>query len=352
MKRILHITAVLTLLLAVIGAGAARATAQEDFKIDDFSLQVTPSPIVETIKPGAATTLELKIRNTGSNEETLRVGLSAFTVNSDSGEVTLDNKPPIDVADWVTFANPVFTVPKDEWYTQKVTIAVPESAGFSYAFAITIDRNEAVKPDAGETAIQGSVAVFALLTVDKPGAERTLSIDSFSTAKKMYEYLPADFSVKFKNKGNVIVQPAGTIFIQRPGASEPIATLPVNATGAYLLPDTVRTVSASWEEGFPVFKTIKSADNTPAERKLQWDFSKANQLRFGKYEARLVAVYNDGERDIPVTAVVEFMVVPWKFLAIAGVVVVILAIGIGTIIRKVYKVAKRKKHGGSFGHNA
>jgi len=55
--------AALILLSLPIGA---LANAQNNSQ-QGFSLQVTPSPLVATIKPGQASTLELKILNTSSN---------------------------------------------------------------------------------------------------------------------------------------------------------------------------------------------------------------------------------------------------------------------------------------------
>lgn len=333
----------------VTGGGFVAAQANDS---GDFSLVVTPSPIVETIKPGTETQLELKIRNTGSQREELKMGLRSFTVSKETGEVTLEDSEPKEVKDWIIFADPVFSIEPGEWFTQKIRINTPESAGFSYSFALSINRNQIAQPTKGKTALEGSVAVFTLLSVDKPGAERKFEIESFSASKKLYEYLPAEFSVKFKNTGNTIVQPTGTIFIGRPGSNEPIATIPVNANGAYLLPDSSRTLPGEWTEGFPVFKKTKLADNVAEASELTWDFSQVQKFRFGTYEAKIVAIYNDGVRDIPVTAVVEFRVMPWKLMAGAAVVVLVLLVGAVTIIRKVVRVARRKNDKKTFTEEA
>lgn len=336
----------LSLVLAgilVLFAGAAGGFAYaQDASTGDFSLQVSPSPIVETIKPGIATNLELKIRNTGSQKEALKMGMRSFTINKDTGEVALGQDEPKEVTEWVRFTDPVFSVEPGEWFTQKFTINTPESAGFSYSFALTISRNQTLQPSEGTTALEGTVAVFALLSVDKPGAERKFEIELFGASKKLYEYLPADLTATFKNTGNTIVQPSGTIFISRPGSNDPIATLPVNSSGAYVLPDSSRVLSASWAEGFPVFTKTKSADNVAETTKLSWDFSNVHKFRFGTYEAKIVAVYNDGQRDVPVTATVEFRVFPWKMLVIAGIILLVLMVGIVTIIHKAVRVARFK----------
>lgn len=339
LKRVLNIVAVAACIVAASVGGVAHA---QDDTAGDFSLQVTPSPIVETIKPGTTTNLELSIRNTGSQKETLKMGLRKFSINKESGEIELSNDQPDEITDWVVFANPVFSIEPGEWFTQKFSVNTPETAGFSYSFAMTISRNESVQPTEGKTALEGTVAVFTLFSVDKPGAERKFEIESFSSSKKLYEFLPTEFTATLKNTGNTIVQPTGTIFISRPGSNDPVATLSVNQTGAYILPDTSRDLTASWVEGFPSYKKVKPADNAPEKSELSWDFSQVQKFRFGKYEAKMVAIYNDGERDIPVTATVEFIVFPWKLAIGAAVIMLILSIGVITIVHKTVRVARRK----------
>src|SRR5262249_16754212 len=154
------------------------------------------------------------IRNNSNHAEQLKMGLRSFTVN-DSGEVQLATTAPTDVSSWVTFASPTFSIDQGAWYTQKITFAVPKDAGFSYSFAIIISRSSAPAPGSGHTALEGSVAVFTLLGIDRPDATRELEVSEFTSEKRLYEYLPATFTVKLKNSGNTINQPYGNIYIQR-----------------------------------------------------------------------------------------------------------------------------------------
>ena len=301
----------------------------------DFSLQVTPSPLVTTIKPGTRTTLELKIRNAGTGTEELRIDPRAFNVDKQTGEVTLDDTKPSEITQWVSFGAQKFTIKPGEWYTQKVHISLPKSTGFSYSLALVINRTN--NPTAIESGrlLKGSVAVFTLVNVDRPGAIRKLDVSDFNVSQAIYEYLPAKFTVLFKNTGNSIVQPYGNIFVQR-GANDktPIATLPVNDKGGYLLPDTPRTMEATWSQGFPVFQSSKDASG--AEKSdLVWDWSKLTDFRIGQYTAKLVAIYNDGQRDVPIERVVTFWVIPWR-----SILILLLVIGIVGYVR--HKQIQRK----------
>jgi hypothetical protein len=180
----------------VLGVGfVAKTEAQSQ---GGFAVQVTPSPIVETIQPGVSKTVEVKIRNQNTQNETLKMGLRAFTISSETGEVSLKTEEPSDVKDWVVFENPTFDVAAGEWYTQKVQLSPPANAGFTYSFAITVSRANPVKESGGRTTIEGSVAIFALLTTDKPGATRKLDIQSLVSKKKVYDYLPTELTLSLK----------------------------------------------------------------------------------------------------------------------------------------------------------
>ncbi|MBI2439487.1 MAG: hypothetical protein HYV45_02715, partial [Candidatus Moranbacteria bacterium] len=47
---------------------------------------------------------------------------------------------------------------------------------------------------------------------------------------------------------------------------------------------------------------------------LKWDWNDASKLRFGKYQAKLLLIYDDGTRDIPIEGMVSFWVVPWRII--------------------------------------
>lgn len=311
-----------------------------------FSLQVSPSPLVATIEPGKRRELELKIRNAGTKPESLKVALRSFKLDKD-GEVVLGSEPPKEVKEWVEFKDSTFTIAPGEWFAQKITFNVPKDTGFSYGFMIVISRTSDPEPSPGKQALQGSVGVFALLNIDRPGAKRAFTIEEFRSERRLYEYLPGTFSFTLKNTGNTIVQPQGNVFIQRTSSGQPIAVLPLNEAGSYLLPDVSRSLSTSWQDGFPAYKLQKTADNAPEAKKLVWDWGNAEHFRFGRYVAKMVAVYNDGQRDVPVVAEVTFWVIPWKLLGLLLLLILVLAIGIAAIVRRVLgwsRSARQRKY--------
>lgn len=343
LRRYILVLGVVVGLSGIFGVSSETAKAANG----EFYLQVSPSPLVVTIKPGQTETFDLKIRNAGTEVEKLTIAPRSFEIDSNNGEVKFDDtKKPAEIGDWVRFSQENFTVKPGEWYTQKITMAIPKEAGFSYSFAFMITRQEIPSLQTSGRELKGSVAIFSLVNIDKPGATRALQLERLSTGQPVYEYLPTKINVQLKNTGNSIVRPDGNVFMQR-GASdpEPITTLDVNPSDGYILPGSARTLSLDWNDGYPAIKTsTDSAGKAKVEE--DWSLSNLSKLRFGQYTAKLVAVYNDGQRDIPVYGEVSFWVIPWKFLLVVLVIVGLIGVGIWSIAGKFFRTG-RKKHKGT-----
>lgn len=302
----------LAMLLLPLSAAAAGDDAS-----GDFSLQIAPSPLVATVKPGQATTSEVKIRNTGTHAENLKIETRAFTISRDSGKVVLSERAA-DIDQWVGFSARKFHVEPGQLYSEKVIFNLPKQTGFSYSFALVISRQSETRATSSGRLIKGSVADFTLINVDRPGATRKLDVVQFKTDHRLYEFLPANISLTFKNSGNTIIQPFGNVFIGR-GASEkkPLATLAVNDQRGYILPGTSRTLTSAWNDGFPHYDETTAADGKQS-RSLRIDWSQVSKLRIGKYTAKLVAVYDDGSgHDVPIEGQVSFWVIPWRTILLA-----------------------------------
>lgn len=335
----------------VISYGASGRVAAQDS--GSFSLQVSPSPLVATVKPGVDTTLQLQIRNTSTAAQQLTMGLRAFSINDANGEVDLGDAPTEDIKQLITFSKPSFTLQAGEIMTQKVYVHTPVSAGFSYSFAITIAQSNPPKAANGKSAIAGTVAVFTLLNVDKPGASRKFELESVTLDRHVYEYLPANITLKIKNTGNVLVQPQGTVFVQRSASdSTPLSSLSINKNGGYVLPATTRNYTVVWADGYPHYEKDANGKN-----KLVWQGNALAKLRMGRYVVKVVAVYDDGQRDVPVMAEVSFWVIPWRLLLVTLVIILLIIIGTIAMLRsfgkavrntsqKVSSARRSKKHDG------
>jgi hypothetical protein len=222
------------------------------------------------------------------------------------------------------------------------------SAAFGYYYAAQFELANPPKPQPGTARLQGAVAIFVLLNADAPGASRKIEVTSFKADHSSYEFLPANFMVQVRNIGNVHTAPHGNIFIKK--GSKQVASLNVNSTEGMVLPKSNRIFTTSWSEGFPVYTVVTDPTGQHVKDKngnpkmhLKWDFSKASKLRFGHYTAELLLIYNDGQRDIPITGSLSFWVIPWRIIGAIVLILIFVAIGFWSTFRKAGRFVKSKK---------
>lgn len=332
------------LLFAVVASITYASPASAQSQTQGINLQISPLPIELTAKPGTSTNTDLRVRNAGSEPEKLQVRLLAVSEDN-NGDVHLTEPSKDDEwVNWVSFSKKVFDAPAGAWQTIKMTVNVPKDAAFGYYFAVEYLRASEAPAEPGKAAARGAVATFILFNADSPGAKREAKVVGFNADRKSYEFLPATFTVKVKSTGNVHVAPHGNIFITKGGKQ--VSSISINSAGGKILPKGSRYFSSSWSDGFPVYETKYGADGQPLldkqgkpQKSLKWDFSHANKLRFGKYTAHLVMVYDNGQRDVPMEATVSFWVMPWR---VVGAVVALIAL-IAALITYIVILRRRIK---------
>jgi hypothetical protein len=314
-----------------------------------FNIIVTPQPVSLVTKPGTTTSTDLRVQNQSLGTEHVKITLMKFSAEGESGTPRLIEFADGETEkDWVSFSRTHFDAQPNIWETIKMTIKVPKTAAFGYYYAVVFSRDGAEQQtQAGQANLLGAVATLVLLDVDAPGAVQEAKIVNFSSNRKLYEFLPADFNVRVHNSGNVHVAPRGNIFITKGGKQ--VAILEVNLNKGFVLPGTYRKFATAWADGTPVYK-IKTADgkvvldkNSKPEKALDWANFSPDKLRFGKYTARLVMVYNDGQGDVSVEAKLSFWVIPWRIIGVLLVVFILLAAGLWALIGRPLRKRLRKR---------
>jgi hypothetical protein len=307
-------------------------------------LITSPLPINLVTEPGKTIQTELKVKNGGTQTENLQISLMKFKAYEEGGKPQLmEREVTDDFLNWVSFSESAFTLAPDEWKTVTATFTVPETASFGYYYAFVFSRAE--DPSQGEprqTALVGGTAVLVLLEARVSDALREVTVAEFSADRQFYEFLPATFTVKLKNTGNVHIAPRGNIFIDQ-GSTKDITILEVNSEKGNILPESNRVFDAVWEDGFPRYvkkiqdgKVVLDEKNNPVTE-LKWDWNDASKLRFGKYTAKLLLIYDDGTHDVPIEGQLTFWVIPWRLMSALFVVLLFFAIGIRSTLQKIWK---------------
>lgn len=322
----------------------------------DSNLRLTASPLPINLKvvPGNSVSATLKIKNDGTQAENIKVSLMKFKADSNTGTPILsDRERGDDYFDWVSFSEKNFSLPVNEWKTVTATFNVPASAAFDYYYAVVFSRSDQdIQAGDRQTVLNGGMATLVLLEAQVPGAKREIQISDFSVEKSIFEFLPANFAIKLRNTGNVHVAPRGNIFINK-GEQKNIAILEVNPSQGSILPNSPRDFTEQWIDGFPYYanKTqdgkVVLDDKGNAIQELQWNFADASRLRWGRYTAKLVLVYDNGNRDEQVDAEISFWIVPWRLVFGGMLVAIFVLIGLKSTVqswyRKIRNISSKKK---------
>lgn len=337
----------LILTILVLGIAAPVVYGQQNNE-GSLNLVVSPLTVPLEAKPGSVVSTTLKVKNGGTSNERVKISVLKFSAEGQDGTPKLEDvSDKDDFIKWVTFSEQSFTAEPNVWKDIKMTVSVPQTAAFGYYYAIVFSREgaeQSIQPQKAN--LLGAVATLALLDVQAPGAKRETKLTEFSMPKKVYEFLPADFTVAMENTGNVHVAPRGNIFISKGGKQ--VALLEVNLDKGYILPNSTRKFTTNWQDGSPVYR-IKEVDgkavldkNGRQQKFLDWSNFNPSKVRFGKFTARVVMVHNDGVRDVPVEGTITFWVIPWRIIGAILLVLVVLLAGIYALFGKPIKSRVKK----------
>lgn len=331
---------ILGLSLALLTGGKtlyAQSNTAPPTESQGLNIEISPARLLLEGSPGKTIDATITVRNRNAGSEKLKIEILKVKTNEDSLELIAPDKND-DFPSWVTFGIPIpFEAPFNQIQKVPITIKIPNTAAFAYDYAIVISQNSAPVVQPGTTqAVEGKVAQFVLLDVIAPGAQRSAAITEFYASKSSYSFLPANLTTVVKNTGNLHVTPTGNIFIKNMSGKQ-VAALDVNADKGTILPNMARKFENEWNQGFPYYKT------EDGKRKLVWNWQDITKFRFGKYTADLVLVYNDGKRDIPITATTTFWVIPWLLILILLVIIILIIVGMALIIRGFVRLVRGDK---------
>lgn len=348
MRRSLRAIGALGLLVLLLMPSARVGAAGE-------ASNITTSPISVDlhIRPGESETTTLQVQNNGPRTVDIKVEAATFTAKGSDGQAAISPKKDDPSLKWVSFSPSTVTAEPGVWKKVQMTVNVPKDASLGYYYAVLFKPVLTVDKSVKNTnTYTPSNAILVLLDTSTGNERRQLQISSFTATKKVYEYLPATFKLDIYNSGNIFLAPRGAINISKDADfKSSIATLDFNTSGGRVLPQSHRTFTVVWRDGFPVFQDKTSNGQVVTTKKgvpiqqLKWDFGNTDTFRFGRYYARATVVYNNGTRDIPTYAVVSFWVIPWKIMLVVALIIAAQVLLVVALIR--YRHMYRKSRANS-----
>ena len=227
-------------------AGAASVVTVAVFSAPSFSKAVTvgPTKIQISVDPGQTVTPPpLFLKNDSSKDETFYPLVQRFSENAQGQKVFTDDSTSI--ASWLSL--PV-SVPLKAGEERQIpfTLTAPRDAAPGGHFAV-IWWSTSPPGNGGQVSIVTRAGILVYVRVSGNIVEKG-SIDSFSGDSFFSWGLPVNFSVDFKNEGNVALVPQGDIHVTNLFGSVK-AVIPVNPYGGITLPGSNEGFSALWQGG-------------------------------------------------------------------------------------------------------
>lgn len=306
--------------IALILALGALCIPSIGYAQDSAHLNISVSPVSLDLTVTASQHVESSFRVYNNTDHELHAKISLKKIipaEGSEGYQLADATPQDDFISWISYS-PVLDIPAQQWATVPFTITVPKTTQHAYYPVFFIQDGTAVQDDL-TTQVAGGVGVITAITVASPNAILGASLKDFRSASILYNSLPVAFTTVVKNDGNIHVRPRGNIFISS-ASKKDIAILEVNKDKSAIIPDSSRVFTQVWNAG--------------------------DRWLIGRFTARLVLVYDTGDRDETISAITTFWIIPWKIiLLIIGVIIVIGVVGrflVRLYIRNVLARAKNK----------
>lgn len=303
----------LIFLMAIIFFLPVGVFAQENASL---TLSITPPLVKVNVDPGDTWTSFHKVVNNNPTELTVYAQVLDFKSKDKGGVQFL---PKIEGADyllsnWIDISLEPFTIPAYKSIEIPFTVTVPKDAapGGHYAAILAGTRPLNEKIEGSGIKVSSMVSSLILLNVQGEVIESG-DISEFSTPQSLYKKAEVDFTLGFKNTGNVHIQPQGNIKIY-------------NFLGK--------------ERGSIEINQKTEFGNILPESSRKWDFTWKGEdsiLEIGRYKAQLSLEF--GEDAVKtVNKIIYFWVIPLKLaIGVLGgffIFFIILFIAIKIYIRK------------------
>jgi hypothetical protein len=213
-------------------------------------LSLTISPVFLNLTAYTGKTVKSTIKLTNNNTFAERYKLSVMKFKPDEkGEsiIPVEDTSGDESLSWIHILQPEIVVQGKSSETVQFEVKVPDYAFLGYYFGISVQRAKEQFARTDTTNVVGQAIMPIMLDVVREGDKGQLFVDgdpniykraelvSFTTSSWWYEYLPAEFEVKFKNTGKVHLVPFGNILIQQ--GDTDLGSLMFNESGGNTLLD-------------------------------------------------------------------------------------------------------------------
>lgn len=212
------------------------------FPFSNSVLAVSISPLRQTISidPGTQETVKIEVTNDTQEEKIFIPSLDAFSTNGGSNEIHFGKND--EALAWVDSTQKEYTFAPGEKKEIPFTIIIPNDAqpGAHYLGLLVSERS-----GRGQIGAQGRVGSLLFLYVSGR-IEENVSLDSFTTNKKLYFGGTVFINAQLKNNGTIHIIPVGNVQAKKKDCVDYFEEL--NTEKKKIFPHT----SWQWEKEFPL----------------------------------------------------------------------------------------------------
>ena len=252
LSRALSIISIVFLLVFLPLPFALRAAHAQS--ADSTSLTITPPFFELNVNPGDSWSSVIRVVNTNASDITVHAQVMGFGASDAEGHGSFTPLSQLTddadaLANWITVASPMVTVPRGQAADVPFSITVPASASPGGHYAGILIGTGAATPQPGVSQVGVSSFVSALIFVRVAGnITEAAHIQSFTADKPYYQTPDVNFKVNFQNDGDVHVRPVGLIQIYNAFGKQR-GQIPINDTGnlGYVLPSSSREFDVGWQ---------------------------------------------------------------------------------------------------------
>ncbi len=217
-------------------------------------LSVTPPLFQLSVAPGDIWQSSVKVVNGNSYELTVYAEVVNFEAQGESGQgkfIPIMNKEESagTLAEWIHVPKGPYVIPPEQSYEIQFFVEVPKDAPPGGHFAAILIGTEPPKDTSGQTLVETAQTVTSLFFVRLEGnVIEQGDIREFRALDSFTDVPEAEFSLRFENKGNVLLQPRGDIVITNMWGTVR-GTIPVNNQSHYgnVLPQSIRDFKFTWK---------------------------------------------------------------------------------------------------------
>ena len=288
----------------VLFSGSAKAVSQATGQ----ALEISPPVLNLRANPGQTVTSTIQLRDVSTSSLVVRNQINDFVAGGEDGTPKLllesGQDSPYSLKDWVQ-PLPQFTMKPKAINRLQLKIKVPKNASPGGYYAVI--RFTGTRPDLDGTGVSLSASLGTLVLLKVNGnAKESMSMEQFYATtndgkpSSLFESSPITLVERVRNTGNIHQQPNGQVTV-KDFFGNVIATLNVNLPGNNVLPGSVR-------------KFQQNLDSTVI----------GDRFLFGRYTADVKLTY--GSKQQTFTSSTSFWVIPYRLIAFAIILLVIIAI--------------------------